>query len=197
MSDDRYRPPAAEVANVTPIGRILLIAAALLLSHAAVAWLGYNFAQSHLLHSVGIEEARSPAVDKVLDGDTVVRNGIALHVLGIDAPELGPWANCWAEAALAGHAKHQLESLLHQGNWKVVESRETDQSVTSVEFVRDDGDTLRDVMVVYGYAAETEGRWDWCKTDSGMQNVRQGDPAPHGPSLWWPSGPVFDPRADD
>jgi endonuclease YncB( thermonuclease family) len=197
MNDDRYRPPAAEVAKVARTARTLLSVAALLLSHFAVAWLGYKFAQSHPQHSVGVEEPRSPPVDKVLDGDTVVRNGIALHVLGIDAPELGPWANCWAEAALAGHAKHRLESVLLQGTWKAIESDETDHSLASVEFVRDDGETVRDLMVVYGYAAETAGRWEWCSSNSGMQQLRQGDPAPHGPNLWWPSGPVFDPRADD
>lgn len=171
--------------------------ALLAVSHFAVAWLGYKFALSYPLHSIGVEMPESRPVDKVLDGDTVVRDGIALHVLGIDAPELGPWANCWAEAALAGHAKHQLESLLIQGSWKAVESREPDHSVVSVELVRDDGETVRDLMVVGGYAAETAGRWDWCKSNSGMQQVRQGQPAPHGPSLWWPSGSVFDPRASD
>jgi hypothetical protein len=93
-----------------------------------------------------------PPVDLVLDGDTVVRNAVAFHVLGIDAPELGPWADCWAEAALAGHAKRALESLLQLSEWKVVEFREPDHSVSSVEFVRDDGGTVSDSMVVGGYA---------------------------------------------
>jgi endonuclease YncB( thermonuclease family) len=168
----------------------------LALSHCAAAWLGYRFAHSYSSHSIAVEVPESQPIYQVLDGDTFVRNGIALHVKGIDAPELGPWANCWAEAALAGHAKTRLESALFHGNWKVVESG-AGHSVGSVDLVRDDGDTVRELMVVGGYAAETEARWEWCKTNTGMRQVLDGEPAPHGPSLWWPTGTVFDERAND
>jgi endonuclease YncB( thermonuclease family) len=177
--------------------RKTLTLALLVLSHFAVAWLGYKFALSYSPHSTAFEVAEPRPVDQVLDGDTVVKNGVAFHLLGMDAPELGPWANCWAEAALAGHARRELESLLLQGKWKVVESREPDHSVGSVELVRDDGETVRDLMVVGGYAAQTAGHWEWCKSNVGMRQVLDGEPAPHGPSLWWPSGPVFDRRASD
>jgi endonuclease YncB( thermonuclease family) len=162
-----------------------------------VAWLGYEFALSYSTYGTTVEVPEFRPVGQVLDGDTIVRNGVALHVFGIDAPELGPWANCWAEAALAGHARKRLESVLLHGNWKVVESREEGSSVALAKLVRDDGETASELMVVGGYAAQTEGRWEWCKSDVGMRQVLDGDPAPHGPNLWWPSGTVFDQRASD
>jgi hypothetical protein len=98
---------------------------------------------------------------------------------------------------LAGHSKDQLESVLLRGSWRAVESRAAGSTIDSVELIRADGETARDLMVVGGYAAETETRWDWCKSSVGKDQESGDEPAPHGPNLWWPSGPVFDPRAND
>ena len=46
--------------------------------------------------------------EQVLDGDTIVDRGRTIHIAGIDAPELGPWARCLAEAGLAGFSKVSL-----------------------------------------------------------------------------------------
>ena len=47
----------------------------------------------------------SMAFGAVLDGDTIIDRGRSIHIEGLDAPELGPWAHCWSEAALAGIPK--------------------------------------------------------------------------------------------
>ena len=178
--------------------RKALTIALLALTHSAAAWLGYNYTPSDTPpRNATFEVPAPPLIDKVLDGDTVVKNGVAFHVRGMDAPELGPWANCWAEAALAGHAKSFLEGLLFRHKWKAFESREPGGTASSIDLVRADGETIRGMMVVSGYAAQTAGRWAWCKSD-GLDPVRDGDDsAPHGPSLWWPSGELLDPRASD
>ena len=47
---------------------------------------------------------------RVLDGDTLVVEGQWVRVRGIDAPELGPWARCWADAGLGGASRAVLEA---------------------------------------------------------------------------------------
>ena len=137
----------------------------------------------------------------VLDGDTVVVDGSAFHIAGIDAPELGPWAKCWAEAALAGHARDKLQTLLSepQGRgWQLRDLSAPDaHGKRTGRLVDRDGYDITDDMVVYGYAASTTGKWDWCGTNAGLRQVLDGDKPPHGPNLWWPTAHMFDPRADD
>lgn len=168
----------------------------LVLSYCAVGWVAYRFGVTYT-PDIEIETVRPSPVDLVLDGDTVVVKGKALHILGIDAPELGPWANCWAEAALAGPAKKQLELILLHGSWKVLEPRDGGGSSDAVQLVREGGGNAGESMVVGGFAAETTGRWNWCERDAEMRSVRDGQPAPHGPNVWWPKGTVFDQRAND
>ena len=137
----------------------------------------------------------------VLDGDTLVVDGSAFHVAGIDAPELGPWARCWAEAALAGHARHNLESLLGDGDrrgWQLRDVSAPDaHGKRTARLVDREGFDIIDDMVVYGYAASTSGRWDWCGGNADLRPVLDGAKPPHGPSLWWPAAHMFDPRAAD
>jgi endonuclease YncB( thermonuclease family) len=98
--------------------------ALLIVSHLVALSVGYETARLAIRNDVGtVTESFVPAVDKVLDGDTVVKDGVAYHVRGIDAPELGPWANCWAEAALAGLSRNQLEGKLSTGVWSLVDPR--------------------------------------------------------------------------
>jgi endonuclease YncB( thermonuclease family) len=139
---------------------------------------------------------------KVLDGDTVIFEGKHIRVLGIDAPELGPWAKCWAEAALAGHSKQVLEDMLvnnpEAGAWKLTNVSDVNtKKLTRANLVREDGEDVADSMVVYGSAAKTTGKWDWCGNNANLHSVEEGEPEPYGPNLWWPTGPMFDERAAD
>ncbi|MFM5929964.1 MAG: thermonuclease family protein [Novosphingobium sp.] len=138
-------------------------------------------------------------VDGVLDGDTVVSKGVALHLQGIDAPELGPWAKCWAEAALAGQSKSELETRLsaRERGWRLGPVSRHRDGRNMVAIVDKDGFALAEELVVSGHAAATDDTWDWCGRGAGLKSVEDGTPPPHGPSLWWPSGPVFDRRAND
>lgn len=143
----------------------------------------------------------SIAFDGALDGDTIIDEGRAVHIRGMDAPELGPWAKCWAEAALAGHARDNLQSLLNDNDrrgwrWRNL-SRVDEKGNWSAHVVDRQGFDIVDSMVVSGFAAKTAVRWDWCGKDSGLRQVMDGDKPPHGPSLWWPTGRMYDPRALD
>lgn len=139
---------------------------------------------------------------RVLDGDTLLFGDALIKVAGIDAPELGPWAQCWAEAALAGHAKSYLERELYdglnQGGWSLADASKPDKGGRrTARLVRGDGEDMSDLMVVYGYAARTTGRWDWCGKDANLHQPLEDEPAPYGPNLWWPTAHMFDARAAD
>lgn len=138
----------------------------------------------------------------VLDGDTLIFEGSHVRLSGIDAPELGPWAKCWSEAALAGHAKNYVETTLYEnpeaGKWKLADvSNNKSGTIKTARLIRGDGEDLTDNMVVYGYAAKTFGRWDWCGENANLHSVEEGEPQPYGPNLWWPTGIMFDKRAVD
>ncbi len=143
----------------------------------------------------------SPHQISALDGDTVVVDGKAVKLAGFDAPELGPWAKCWAEAALAGHSKFNLESKLHKpGNrgWRLTGMSGPDKNGRRTgHLVDSDGYDIADEMIVAGYAARTDGRWDWCGDKANLHDVLEGEQAPHGPTLWWPFGPKYDKRSAD
>lgn len=148
-------------------------------------------------HSAGGERATFILGEnsRVLDGDTLVWNGDVLKVSGIDAPELGPWAKCWAEAALAGHAKAYVETELSNGSWRIVQEAGSSNGMKLVRVVRADGEDLADLMVVGGYAANTPGHWNWCSENASLHSASEDEPEPRGPSLWWPTGKMYDPRA--
>lgn len=145
----------------------------------------------------------SPARDfRVLDGDTLLFGKALIKVAGIDAPELGPWARCWAEAALAGHSKSYLERELYdgldRGGWSLADvSKPDERGRRTARLARGDGEDLSDLMVVYGYAARTTGRWDWCGKDANLHQPLEDEPPPYGPNLWWPAAHMFDARAAD
>lgn len=177
----------------------------IMLGVAGVAGLGF-VAGTNFNQPEGYLDARSgsvpkPAFDGVLDGDTIVYQGRAIHIRGLDAPELGPWAKCWAEAALAGHARDHLQSLLadnKERGWRLSDLSPPDEGGhRSARIVDRQGFDIVEDMTVYGYAASTIGKWDWCIKDAGLRQVLDGEEPPHGPSLWWPTGQMFDPRASD
>ncbi len=82
----------------------------------------------------------APPEIKVLDGDTLLFNGRLVRIAGIDAPELGQTAKCWAEAALGGKARNALESELSSPDdpfekraWELVEVSPPMLMVASVQ----------------------------------------------------------------
>jgi endonuclease YncB( thermonuclease family) len=136
----------------------------------------------------------------VLDGDTVLVDGSPFRVAGIDAPELGPWARCWAEAALAGHARESLQRLLSDDSrgWRPasVSTANGGRSRTA-RLVSSEGFDIADDMIVAGYAAKTDASWDWCGQEANLHHVSENEQPPHGPNLWWPMAHMFDARAAD
>lgn len=170
----------------------------LIASHIAALVVGYCGAL--LAPTADFVERKDPpvaAVDRVLDGDTVVKDGVAYHVRGVDAAELGPWANCWAEAALAGFSKDRLEGTLGSRSWTLVDAHTDQDGRTSVRLVDEKGYDIADDMRVYGGAALTDQRWNWCARDVALHSPGADEQPPVGPNLWWPSGNVYDPRAAD
>jgi endonuclease YncB( thermonuclease family) len=156
---------------------------------------------SLLLGCEPAERLLSPHQISVLDGDTIVVDGSALKLAGFDAPELGPWAKCWAEAALAGHSKSYLESSLYKPEnrgWHLSGMSGPDKrGMRTAHLIDSSGYDVADEIVVAGYAAQTDGRWDWCGANANLHDVLEGERAPHGPSVWWPFGPKYDKRAAD
>lgn len=136
---------------------------------------------------------------KVLDGDSLVFEGQWIRVRGIDAPELGPWAKCWAEAGLGGASRDTLERAIYsKGPWLLVQPGQADErGMVVAGLVSEDGEDLAGYMGVHGYAANTDGKWDWCGLDADLHSPSQDDPRPHGPNLWWPTNHMFDERAGD
>ena len=175
----------------------------ILLGVAGIGVLGFvagvSVAQLEAFNDIG--RVPQPAFDGVLDGDTIVDQGRAIRIRGLDTPELGPWAKCWAEAALAGHARENLQSLLadnEKRGWQLRDVSPSDANGKRTARVVDrHGYDIIDDMAVNGYAASATGKWDWCGKDAGLRQVLDGDKPPHGPSLWWPTGQMFDPRAAD
>jgi endonuclease YncB( thermonuclease family) len=155
--------------------------------------LGVSAATQHYPHAW----PSRPFAD-VLDGDTVLYRGRAIRISDLDAPELGPWAHCWAEAALAGLARNQLESSLAEDRgWRLVEVKRNAAGRFSGRVLDREGFSIANDMSVYGGAARTTNRWNWCNPDATMHSPLDGEAAPHGPSLWWPTGAKFDQRAAD
>jgi len=156
-----------------------------------------------LCAGTGASVGSAPGHDfRVLDGDTLLFEGALIRVAGIDAPELGPWAKCWAEAALAGHSKDHLERELYggqdRGGWSLAEASAPDsRGKRTARLVRKDGEDMSDLLIVNGYAARTTGRWDWCGKNADLHQPLEDEPPPHGPSLWWPTAHMYDARAAD
>jgi endonuclease YncB( thermonuclease family) len=129
---------------------------------------------------------------EVLDGDTLVVEGEVVRLADVDAPELAPNAQCWAEAALAGHAKSAVEGYLHEvrRSWRVTQPRGRDPNGHLIaSLTRNDGEDLADLLVVYGHAARST-EWDWCGEVGDMR-------ANEGPNLWYPPDERIDVRAHD
>jgi endonuclease YncB( thermonuclease family) len=137
-----------------------------------------------------------PDTRSVLDGDTLLVEAKPVRLAGIDAPELGPKAKCWAEAALAGQAREQVIQMLGDGDWRLVGLAPHSNGTATARAIRlSDGEDLGDYLVTYGFAARTSEKWDWCGQSPNLRAAPQA--GRYGPNLWWPTGEVFDQRAFD
>jgi len=149
----------------------------------------------------GPDRSRSNHVLKALDGDTLLFDGKVVRIAGIDAPELGQTAKCWAEAALGGESRNALEAAISAPgapDWELAEASRLDASGRiTANLVTKDGDDLRDRMIVNGFAARTDGRWNWCGPDPNLHSPSEDEAPPHGPNMWLPAEHIYDVRAVD
>lgn len=146
----------------------------------------------------------TPVKIVVLDGDTLLFDGRLVRIAGIDAPELAQSAKCWAEAALGGEAREVLESALlsprpdGEGEWELADVSPPDaERRIRANLITKGGGDIRNHMVVYGHAAETDGVWDWCGRGGPFRSPVIDQPAPHGPNIWRPADHIYDPGAAD
>ncbi|QKG71115.1 thermonuclease family protein [Erythrobacter mangrovi] len=105
------------------------------------------------------------AIEKALDGDTILIDGQIIKIRGLDAPEVGKNASCLAEAALGGLAMQHLAGELHNFGETVWELRNVDNRSGRLEgdLVRSDGKNIVDHMTINGFAISSEARWEWCR----------------------------------
>lgn len=143
-------------------------------------------------------EPDNPEIISVLDGDTLLVGDTILRLRGIDAPEMPPHSRCWAEAALAGHAKVAVERYVLGGNrgrseyggWRITDPSGTDEHGHLIGSLKStSGEDLADILVVYGYAARSD-KWDWCAEGQDLRNRV-------GPNLWYPPDDRLDDRVID
>jgi len=142
-----------------------------------------------------IDDDPTTNFDKVLDGDTVVVDGEAIKIRGVDAPDLGPWARCWAEAIAARESMLTLENELRIHNYEVAGRMVDPHGKVSARFIQEGQFDISDPMKVYMAGAAVDGKWDWCGTTAKLTPGSE-KPTP-APNLWWPSGEMYDPRAAD
>jgi endonuclease YncB( thermonuclease family) len=179
------------------IGLILSFIFIFLLTAAVSMSVGYysRDVQDFKIYKAAEHSLIRTKFDQVLDGDTVVVDGIAIKIRGIDAPELGPAAKCWAEALAARGSMLALEEELFQKHYRAIELRKDGLGKASANFTDAEGYSLSDFMTVHGGAALTDGKWNWCGIPP--SDGREETLPPHGPNTWWPSGKVLDKRAFD
>ena len=109
-------------------------------------------------------EVPTPAIEKVLDGDTILIDGQIIKIRGLDAPEVGTNASCLAEAALGGLAMQHLAGQLYNFDETVWEIRNVDSrsGIMEGDLIRSDGQNIVDLMTIGGFAISSEARWEWC-----------------------------------
>jgi micrococcal nuclease len=101
----------------------------------------------------------------VIDGDTVVFQGVHIRMVDYDAPEiLTP--KCKSEEALGQKAKLRLSGLLGAGTVRIVASgkRDEDRYGRKLRLVTVNGRPVGDILIEEGLAWPWEGRrHDWCR----------------------------------
>jgi endonuclease YncB( thermonuclease family) len=100
----------------------------------------------------------------VIDGDTIRHDGVAIRIVGIDAPETHGF-KCEMEHELGVRATERLLQLINAGPFEIVYTggRDTDKYGRQLRALERDGRSFGDVLIAEGLAR----RWDgahrsWC-----------------------------------
>jgi endonuclease YncB( thermonuclease family) len=101
----------------------------------------------------------------VIDGDTIVHQGVRIRMVDFDAPEiLTP--KCAREEELGQRARLRLGELLSGGTIRIVTSgkRDEDRYGRKLRLVTVNGRSVGDILIEEGLAWPWEGRrHDWCR----------------------------------
>jgi endonuclease YncB( thermonuclease family) len=137
---------------------------------AGVVALGYGLAGPGASGSGSIIEATftrcvaGGGYNCVIDGDTVIVEGVRVRVEGIDAPETHP-PRCASEAALGERATQRLIALMNQGPVALVNDggRDEDRYGRKLRHLMQNGQSLGDQLIREGLARPWTGRkLPWC-----------------------------------
>jgi micrococcal nuclease len=101
----------------------------------------------------------------VIDGDTIIHQGLRIRLIDIDAPEIDA-PKCASEEALGQKARLRLRDLLNAGTIRIVKSgkRDVDRYGRTLRLVTVNGRSVGDILIEEGLAWPWEGRrHDWCR----------------------------------
>ena len=108
--------------------------------------------------------AATPALVRVIDGDTFDYDGTRIRIADIDTPEVD--GRCASETALAARATTRLEVLLDRGPFELhpaPDGRDEDRYGRKLRIVTRDGQSLGNTLVGEGLARTWTGRREpWC-----------------------------------
>jgi endonuclease YncB( thermonuclease family) len=106
----------------------------------------------------------TPALVRVIDGDTFDYDGTRIRIADIDTPEVR--GRCAYEIELAARATDRVEVLLGQGAFELrplPSGRDEDRYGRKLRIVTRDGQSLGDTLVSEGLARTWTGRREpWC-----------------------------------
>lgn len=103
----------------------------------------------------------------VLDGDTIVLDGVHIRIANIDAPEIHEY-HCDAELRLGLVAKQRMAALLNSGPVAVhpgdpQDGRMKDRYGRTLATIEVDGRDVGEIMIAEGLARRWSGkRRPWC-----------------------------------
>ena len=101
----------------------------------------------------------------VVDGDTIIHQGLRIRLIDFDAPEIDV-PKCASEEALGHKARLRLRDLLNAGTVRIVKagSRDEDRYGRKLRLVTVNGRSVGDILIEEGLAWPWEGRrHDWCR----------------------------------
>lgn len=98
----------------------------------------------------------------VIDGDTVVADGVHYRIEAMDAPETGARAHCLAERRLGALAKAHAETLVASARTIDIEPHGLDRYGRTLARLRIDGADFASAMIDAGYAQPWPRVEPWC-----------------------------------
>lgn len=134
--------------------------------------------------------ARPASYVQVIDGDTLKIRGERIRISNLDAPELPPGAECWAEAGLAIAAADRLQEFVNIARSIEIERRGRDQYGRTLARVSLNGHDVGEALIKLGLASGWTGRrWDWCGSPrydaAGAPSVTTNGPEANGAYWAW------------